>query len=237
LRALILIGGIFHDFADSAGALARVLGAAGFASEVTEDVDGALGALPQWKEPPLVVLNALRWGMSQHEKYEPYRARWALAASPAMRHGLESHLARGGGLLGLHTASICFDDWPQWPGLLGAGWQWGRSHHPPPAPARVTLAPVEHPITRGGASFEVVDEVYHELAVAADAQPLWSAQAAGDAAPLPVAWARRHGAGRVVYDALGHDAASVGQPAHARLLARAAAWCASRPEAEWESLQ
>jgi hypothetical protein len=234
LRALILIGGIFHEFPATAGALARVLGEAGFSCEVTEDVDGVLRGLPARGEPPLVVLMALRWGMTQHAKYEPYRARWAFAASAEMRRGLEAHLERGGGLLGLHTASICFDDWPGWPGLLGAGWQWGRSFHPSPAPARVTLAAQPHAVTRGAAAFAVVDEIYHELAVAPDARVLWHAQADDDAAAVPVAWAREHGAGRVVYDALGHDAASIAQPQHARLLARAACWCAGRPEHAWE---
>lgn len=233
MRALILIGGIFHDFAGSAEVLARILGAVGFSSDISEDVDGTLAGLPRWREPPLVVLDALRWSMTQHEKYAPYRAQWAFSTSADMRDGLSSHLARGGGLLGLHTASICFDDWPDWPAMLGAGWQWGRSHHPPPESARVTLAPQAHPITRGVSPFEVVDEIYRELAVAADARPLWSAQVPDAAEPVPVAWARRHGCGRVVYDALGHDAASVGQPEHARLIARAAAWCAGRPEAEW----
>jgi type 1 glutamine amidotransferase len=37
-------------------------------------------------------------------------------------------------------------------------------------------------------------------------------------------WTHRFGSGRVVYDGLGHDAASIRQPDHARLLTQALAW-------------
>ena len=40
------------------------------------------------------------------------------------------------------------------------------------------------------------------------------------------------GAGRVVYDALGHDAASIGHSVHARIIGRCALWALGRPEAE-----
>ena len=37
-------------------------------------------------------------------------------------------------------------------------------------------------------------------------------------------WAREHGAGRVVYDGLGHDSRSYDSPAHRDLLRRAVDW-------------
>jgi type 1 glutamine amidotransferase len=36
----------------------------------------------------------------------------------------------------------------------------------------------------------------------------------------------RFGAGRVVYDGFGHDAASINDPHHAALIRAAARWCA-----------
>jgi type 1 glutamine amidotransferase len=41
-----------------------------------------------------------------------------------------------------------------------------------------------------------------------------------------VVWAHRFGAGRVVYDGFGHDAASINDPHHAALIRAAARWCA-----------
>ena len=46
----------------------------------------------------------------------------------------------------------------------------------------------------------------------------------GLASPLAGAVADRYGAGRVVYDSLGHDAVSLQQPDHARTLRSAVAW-------------
>lgn len=36
----------------------------------------------------------------------------------------------------------------------------------------------------------------------------------------------------MVYDALGHDAASIGHSVHARIIGRCALWALGRPEAE-----
>jgi hypothetical protein len=232
VHALVLSGGIFHDFDAAVAALCDVLAAAGFTTAVTEDVDAAFAAAGSGGEVDLLVVYALRWGMSQHEKYEPYRARWTYHTSPAARAGVAAHLARGGGLLGLHTASICFDDWPEWGATLGAGWTWGRSFHPPPAPLDVKPRAGAHVITRGAIDFRVEDELYQDLAVAPDATVLWSARAADGAVDVPVAFAREAGRARIVYDALGHDAASIAEPGHARLLARSAAWCVRRDPGE-----
>jgi type 1 glutamine amidotransferase len=42
--------------------------------------------------------------------------------------------------------------------------------------------------------------------------------------PQPVIWQHQVGQGRVVYDALGHDSASLNHPIHAQLLRDAAHW-------------
>jgi type 1 glutamine amidotransferase len=45
-----------------------------------------------------------------------------------------------------------------------------------------------------------------------------------------VLWTHRYGAGRVVYDGLGHDAASLEHPVHRRLVQRAALWASGHPQ-------
>lgn len=57
------------------------------------------------------------------------------------------------------------------------------------------------------------------------APPLLSADAGAGA--HPVLWARAHGGGRVVYDALGHHPPSNG-PEHREVARRALAWAGTR---------
>jgi type 1 glutamine amidotransferase len=147
-----------------------------------------------------------------------------MTPSDAARAAIARHVRGGGGLLALHTASICFDDWPGWGEVLGARWRWGQSFHPPPQQAQVHVADAEHPICAGVTDFELEDEVFHDLEHTDDNHALLSASAGSDGRPQPVLWARRHGAGRVVYDALGHTVSSLQHPCHRRLLRQATQW-------------
>jgi type 1 glutamine amidotransferase len=134
-------------------------------------------------------------------------------------------------VLALHTATICFGDWPGWGEILGARWKWGQSFHPPEQHVHVHVTDVVHPVTRGLTDFTVDDEIFHDLEPTTTLQPLLWAQATPDAPAQPLCWAREAGPGRVVYDALGHSADSVRHPSHRRLLQQAARWlCAPREE-------
>ncbi len=223
--AVLVSGGVAHDFPATSAELARVLGEAGFVPTVTEDVEGALTGLaaPGSGARPLVVLNLLRWTM-QVERYAHLRDQWSISLSPQARAGLAGHVAAGGGLLAMHGASICFDDWPQWRDLLGAAWRWDVSSHPPlDGPVDVRLVDA-HPIVAGLTDFRIVDEVYGFLDRADDVAGLLFSPHGG--ADHPLLWARRVGAGRVVYDALGHHVASYGVPEHREIVRRAARWAA-----------
>jgi uncharacterized protein len=231
-RAVILTGGIFHPFERAAPALGAILRDAGFEPWIGEDLDAALAQLradPQ----ALLVVYALRWSMTQHDKYAPYRARWALSLDDAARAAIAGHVAAGAGLLGVHTASICFDDWAGWRDVLGGAWRWGRSWHPERGPAEATLE-ARHPLARGLADFTLEDEVYSDLELAPGVEIAAWAQARHAAADgrvtgrQPALWTHRHGRGRAVYDSLGHDETSLQHPIHRRLLQRAALWASGR---------
>lgn len=221
-RALIVSGGIFHDFAGSGAVVAGTLAAAGFETDhLTQTAAGldhfaATGC-------DLLVLNALAWSMVQHDKYAPYRAEFAYDIPAPVRAAITAHLARGGAILGLHTAAICFDTWPEWGAILGVGWVWGRSHHPAPGPVTLRITDAGHPVTQGAEGFALDDELYCDMVLAPDARVLAHATTPGIAQPQPVLTVR-DGAGRVVYSALGHDPASFAAPGHRALLARAARW-------------
>jgi type 1 glutamine amidotransferase len=227
-RNLLLTGGIVHPFESSAPALERVLQRQDIESVVTDDIEGGLAELARGGFD-LLTIYALRWSM-QDDKYAPHRERWALSLSGAARSAIVSHVHRGAGLLGVHTASICFDDWPEWRTVLGGAWVWGRSGHPPPGAVEVHVTRPDHPLVRGIGDFALNDEVYGDLALEPDVVPLLEATAVGTGrGAQPMLWARHVGGGRVVYDALGHDAASIEHPAHARILGRCASWALGRP--------
>jgi hypothetical protein len=221
---LILCGGIFHDFEATSAELARLLQPLGVNSRIEPDLQRGLLGLAD-RPVKLLTVNALRWEMAG-EKYDPYREREALVLSPAAREALERHVAGGGALLGLHTASICFSDWPGWGDILGGAWRWGSSWHP--APETVTATPGDHALMRGLEGFAVQDELYHALDLRPGIVTLLRGSSPSGQGPQPVLWLHEYGAGRVVYDSLGHDVASLQQPAHREALQRAVGWALGR---------
>jgi type 1 glutamine amidotransferase len=140
---------------------------------------------------------------------------------------VQGFLARGGGLLAMHSATVAFPGQPAWRATLGAAWEHGRTFHPPLGPSKVSRTTVAHPIADGLGDFEVVDERYTDLDVVAGVTPLFTHEEAGVSHPL--VWAREVGGGRVVYDALGHDPRSYASGGHAELVRRAAEWLRLRP--------
>lgn len=217
---LLLTGGFSHPFHETTPALTAILGAAGVRSHVHEDIEAGIAALASGRYPMLTV-NALRWRMAA-ERYAAHRDRWAFSLSATARGALREFVASGGALLAVHTAAICFDDWPAWREIVGGAWNWERSSHPPLAAMTVRIRGGEHPIVAGLADFELVDECYGFLDLEPDVVPLVSSAHGGTDHPL--LWARSYGRGRVVYDALGHDRRSYAHPTHAEILARAARW-------------
>jgi type 1 glutamine amidotransferase len=222
-RAVVVSGGVAHDFPATSAELVRVLAEAGVAATVEQDVEAALTGLPTAGEPrPLLVLNLLRWRM-QVQRYAHLRDEWAISLSTAARQALSGHVHAGGGLLALHGASICFDDWPEWRDLLGGVWRWEASSHPPlDGPVDVRVVPGGHPIVAGVPDFRIVDEVYGFLDRTDDVAGLLFSPHGGTDHPL--LWARTVGRGRVVYDALGHHVPSYQVPEHRLVVRRAALW-------------
>jgi uncharacterized protein len=236
-RVLVVTGGPgpdhAHDFTDpvtgTGPALVRLFAADGHDVDMTVDPETAFRALGDAADGAAqydaVVVNALRWRMDD-DRYARWRDEWALSLSDTARDGLVSFVHGGGGLVGSHTASICFDDWPGWGVVLGGSWVWGESSHPPVGPVRVHVDGA-HPVTVGvPASFEVVDEVYGDMFVEPFIDVLATARRTPDDDDQPIAWALGSGGGRVVYCGLGHDVASIEHPAHAQLLRNAVRWVA-----------
>ena len=79
----------------------------------------------------------------------------------------------------------------------------------------------DHPLLAVLGDFELRDEVYGDLDLQPGLVPLAHARATGGGWH-PVLWEREVGPGRVAYDALGHDVASLSHPVHRRIVLRAA---------------
>jgi len=76
----------------------------------------------------MLTLNCVRWTRENSPGFGP-EGRFTL--SEEARNGILDFLAHGRGLLALHCATICFDDWPEYRRILGAYWEWGVSGHAP----------------------------------------------------------------------------------------------------------
>lgn len=223
MRNLILVGGIYHPFEETGPALASILEGAGWKSEVCFDIETGLDRLAAGQFDQLTIA-CLRWSMTQHEKYAPFREQWAFSLSQRGRDSIRAYLAAGNGLLGIHGAPLSFDDWAEWSTLLGVGWKWGVSHHPPYAAAQVRMIDTHHPITAGLPPFDVSDEIYSALVVQPWMKPLFEAKHADMNEWRPVGFAGESDGARRAYCGLGHDAASLENRTHQQLIQRAAQW-------------
>jgi len=219
MRNLILCGGIFHAFEESSNALARELASIGVQSSIECDLHKGIEYLADTRFD-LLTVNALRWEMIG-EKYDPYREQEAFHITERQRTLIRSHVERGGALLALHTASICFSDWPEWSNILGGAWEWGQSWHP--APCAISVSATASSLFQP-AAFEVVDELYTDLKLSRAVDVELVGQCDAVDTPQPVMWRHAYGKGRVVYDSLGHDARSLSQLSHAEVLRSAVAW-------------
>jgi type 1 glutamine amidotransferase len=236
VRNLILTGGVSHPFDTASVALADLLQNHGITSTITEDIDAGLRQLNAG-EYDLLTVYALRWPMTNHERFAEGRPRCGYEIPQTSRDAITDFVGNGGPLLGLHTAAICFDDWPEWRDVLGATWKWDKSSHPPYGPVAARFEATDHPITRDLPDFDLADEVYGDLEFAPGIEPLMQARAlSGDHPWFPLLWARNFGKGRVAFDGLGHDVESINHPVHRRIIGRAALWALGRTEEELATL-
>ena len=220
-KNLILSGGIYHDFDQSSQALVELLKPLHIDSVIHDDIEAGLDELAKG-DYQLLTVNALRWRMLD-DKYAELREQWQFDLSDQGRGNIRQYMQAGGALLGMHTASICFDSWPEWKSILGGTWQWGLSFHPPVGPVQVTVE-TNHELLRGVSSFRVNDEVYHHLDLTSGVECLLYGEGADGASAQPLLWKHQYGQGRVIYDSLGHDEASLKEANHKQLLQQAVKW-------------
>ncbi len=143
----------------------------------------------------------------------------------AERTRLERFLARGGGIVVIHDA-VCGDA-PDWfAGVVGGAWEHGKAQwHVGELGLHLTHVP--HPITDGAASFDLVDELYHQLTMAPGARVLANSfHTPFDVAPQM--WTLEQHGYRAFVSIPGHYHTTFSHPAYRTLLLRGIAWAGGR---------
>ena len=123
------------------------------------------------------------------------------------RHGadvttLQQWLEDGKALVGIHCATDSFTDSEDFVALMGGKFR----HHPAQLDIKTEIVDRKHPITAGLDTFTVHDELY----LFADYDPanvhlLAQTHSYDDNGPVPIAWTREPGTGRLFYLSLGHN--------------------------------
>jgi type 1 glutamine amidotransferase len=133
---------------------------------------------------------------------------------PALRASLLAFVRGGGGVIGLHAATDCFFEWPEFGELMGGYFV----NHPWNEEVTLRIEEPDHPITAAfnSSSYVVADEIYQfrdpysrdrlRVLISLDTARL-DLERDGvqrDDRDFAVSWVRAEGAGRVFYSSLGH---------------------------------
>jgi putative heme-binding domain-containing protein len=158
---------------------------------------------------------------------------WNHAWTDARFHDLDTYLARGGGLVALHSAVIHDKDPESLAQYLGLAAQPNRVkyRHGPLDLVIVGDSPLTHGLTR----VHFVDETYWPL-VGDVGRVTVLATAEEEAKARPMLWTYRRGKGRVFCSILGHYSWTFDDPLNRVLLLRGLAWAANEPVNRFISL-
>jgi type 1 glutamine amidotransferase len=144
-----------------------------------------------------------------------------LPMTSADKRALVAFVHRGGGLVGFHSATDTFHDWPAYIQLMGAEFD----HHPHPSTERVTVVDRSTPMTRSlPRAFSIQEEFYvfsHD-----PLSRLHVLARLNGRVHHPLVWCRRAERGRVFYDALGHFAQTWSNPRQNAMATGGIAWAA-----------
>ena len=142
------------------------------------------------------------------------------------RHGADVDAIRqfvegGKALVGIHNAADSFTDNADYVRMLGARFR----THPAQLDIATEIVDAAHPITKEVNGFTVHDELY----LFNDFDPdrvhlLAQTHSFDDNGPIPIAWTREPGAGRVFYLSLGHNPSTLADAHWQQLFKAGAQW-------------
>jgi type 1 glutamine amidotransferase len=192
-KVFLLTGGKrqHHGYRDQAFYLANALEDTG-RFEVTIGEDAAILETPAIRKYDLIIVNA--------DRRDP-----EFKFSQAQQEALFEYVRSGHGYVSIHGGDNAAADWlPAWKEMLGGvfshfGLPDGKTKK---GTFTVKIVESSSPVTRGLSDFSVEDELYYQLQLMPDVQPLATVEYQGTA--WPVAWTRTFGKGRVFHTTMGH---------------------------------
>jgi type 1 glutamine amidotransferase len=192
-KVFLLSGGKrqHHGYRDQALYLAGALENTG-RFQVTIGEDAAILETPALRKYDLIIVTADR----RDDEFK---------FTQSQQEAIFEFVRTAHGYISIHAADNAAKDWlPTWKELLG-----GVFSHvglPDGKPRKgvytVKIADTSSPITRGLKDFSIKDELYYQMQMQPDVQPLATIEY--DGVDWPVAWTRTFGKGRVFHTVLGH---------------------------------
>lgn len=140
----------------------------------------------------------------------------------------ERFVQRGGGFVGVHSASDTEYSWPWYGGLVGSYFD----HHPAIQPATIQVVSPGHPSTAGlPPLWTRTDEWYNFRRVPEGGEVLLRLDEASYSGGSmggnhPIAWCQRYDGGRAWYTGLGHTSESYAEPLFLQHLLGGIRWAA-----------
>ncbi len=209
-RALILLGGMWHDFDGFARNMLPVLEEAGWQAEASYDLDHLTRLDDQTCD---LVLNYTCF--SKHA--EGLDNSGPEKMSDAQIESLAKWVRGGGAFLAAHAASVLGESSVSLGTLIGGAFV----EHPPAFVFSVYPLYDSHPITAGIEAFTVYDEMYIErFDPSVDIHMLTIDRGVA----YPLVWSKSEGHGRVAHVALGHSSAVWELAPYRRLMLQTIAW-------------
>ncbi len=192
-KVLLLSGGKrqHHGYRDQALYLSGTLENTG-RFQVTICEDAAILETPAMSKYDLLIVNADR----RDDEFK---------FSVAQQEAIFEYVRSGHGYVSIHGADNAAKEWlPAWKDMLGGifshfGLPDGKTRK---GSFIVKIADTSSPITNGLKDFNLTDELYYQVQMMPDVQPLATIDFQG--ATWPVAWTRTFGKGRVFHTVLGH---------------------------------
>ncbi|MFC4874674.1 ThuA domain-containing protein [Negadavirga shengliensis] len=143
------------------------------------------------------------------------------------KQGLERWVDKGIGLVFLHHSIVSYQNWDYYRGLVGGRYLENDSGYQHDVAFRAHIMEKGHPIVKGLSNFEVYDEIYKDVDISDNVQPLISTDHP-ESMPL-LAWCQQLSPStRTVYIQPGHGPEVYALPAYRKLLQQAIQWAAGR---------
>ena len=209
-RALILLGGLWHDFDGFARSMLALLATAGWQAESSYDLEHLTRLTDQTCD---LVLNYTCF--TKH--VDGLENSGQEKMSDAQIEGLACWVRGGGAFLSAHASSVCGESGPGLSKLTGGIFV----EHPPVCDFTVYPVYRPHPITDGIQAFPVYDEMYIEQC---DSSVDVHMLAVERGVAYPLVWSKSEGRGRVAHVALGHSASVWELEPYRRLMLQTINW-------------